>query len=497
MKKTILVRPYNESFVILDTENSVALHIKDRYTYEVDDFKKKKTGVWDGKVYQFSPEKKLFPFGLLASLTKFAEKNDYFVDFSLMNRPPIRKIDLKTLEKFEKHLNLSSGGKRISMFDHQKKACLIAINNEKCVIKSPTSSGKSLSIFFLTQWFRNKKILVLVPNKTLVEQLFSDFHDYSSGSLLLKNEIGKVHGESKNFDCRVTISTWQSLMRKDRMFFEQFDVLIVDECHHAQSVSIKKIAERCINASIRIGFTGTLDKDRLKRCTITGVLGPEHQIVSTAELMEKNLVAELMINCLVLEHPRETKQRMENLSYHEKIVELATNLERNLFICNLACSKPNGNVIVLFSLVDDHGKLLYEICQEKLQETGRKAFFVHGGVKVEERESIRKAMEESVGNVLIASYGTMSTGTSIKNLHYGIFATAFKSEIRNLQSIGRLLRVHKKGKKAVLYDIGDDAAITIKNNIPMRHFAMRLLHTYKKEGFDYRIQRIKLKGDPK
>ena len=124
--------------------------------------------------------------------------------------------------------------------------------------------------------------------------------------------------------------------------------------------------------------------------------------------------------------------------------------------------------------------------------TDRKVFFVHGGVDAEQRESIREITENESNAIIVASYGTFSTGINIKRLHNVIFASPSKSRVRNLQSIGRVLRKGKDKVKAILYDIGDDCTYNSKKNYTLNHLIERI-KIYNEENFNYEIITIQIK----
>ena len=149
-----------------------------------------------------------------------------------------------------------------------------------------------------------------------------------------------------------------------------------------------------------------------------------------------------------------------------------------------------GNTLILFSRVESHGKILFELINSNAN--GRKVFFIHGGVGVEERERVREITEKENNAIIIASYGTMSTGVNIRNLHNVIFSSPSKSRIRNLQSIGRVLRKGKNKSNAILYDIADDITYKSSKNYTLNHFIERV-KIYNEEKFNYEIVPINLK----
>jgi superfamily II DNA or RNA helicase len=174
------------------------------------------------------------------------------------------------------------------------------------------------------------------------------------------------------------------------------------------------------------------------------------------------------------------------MDYQAEMDWLVRNDARNRFIKNLALSLK-GNTLILFQYVDKHGKVLHDMLK------GDNVHFVHGGVDGGEREEIRHIVEQSSSSIIVASYGTFSTGVNIRNLHNIIFASPSKSKIRILQSIGRGLRKAESKDIATLYDISDDLIWKSKKNFTIQHFAERVKN-YNEEKFDYKIYKVNLKA---
>jgi len=145
----------------------------------------------------------------------------------------------------------------------------------------------------------------------------------------------------------------------------------------------------------------------------------------------------------------------------------------------------------LFSRVETHGQPLYELINNSVKGS-RKVFYVHGGIDAEQREHVREITEKENNAIIVASYGTFSTGINIKNLHNVIFASPSKSRIRNLQSIGRVLRKGDNKNQAVLYDIADDITHKSRKNYTLNHLVERI-KIYNQEKFNYEIVPVSLK----
>jgi superfamily II DNA or RNA helicase len=204
--------------------------------------------------------------------------------------------------------------------------------------------------------------------------------------------------------------------------------------------------------------------------------------------MDNQQLADLKIYNIILEYPEETRKACKELTYQEEMDFLVQHNQRNKFIRNLAISQT-GNTLVLFQYVEKHGKMLHDMIWAKA--TDREVFFVYGGTDTEQREKVRQLTETEKDAIIVASYGTFSTGINIKNLHNIIFASPSKSRIRNLQSIGRGLRTSETKDSCNLYDIADDLSWKSHKNFTLLHMIERI-KIYNEEQFDYKLIKVQL-----
>jgi superfamily II DNA or RNA helicase len=313
--------------------------------------------------------------------------------------------------------------------------------------------------------------------------MYKDFEDYGWDSESYCHKI--YSGREKRTNLPVTITTWQSVYKLERSFFEDYGCIIGDEAHLFKSKSLIQIMTKLHHAKYRFGFTGTLDGTQTHKWVLEGLFGPSYKVTKTEELMRQGHLSQLDIQCLVLQHSGQNFK-----TYEDEIQYLISHEQRNNFIKNLALDLK-GNTLVLFQRVESHGAILYEKINNYKRDD-HKVFFVHGGVDTEERELIREITEKENHAIIVASYGTFSTGINIKNLHNVIFASPSKSRIRNLQSIGRVLRKGSNKTKAILYDIGDDIRKGSRNNYTLNHLIERI-KIYNEEKFNYDIITIQLK----
>jgi superfamily II DNA or RNA helicase len=288
------------------------------------------------------------------------------------------------------------------------------------------------------------------------------------------------------------VSTWQSIYKQTDKWFQQFSAVIGDEAHLFKSKSLTAIMSKLKTCPYRIGTTGTLDGTNTHRLVLEGLFGRAYEVTKTKALMEKQILSDLKIDCLLLSYPDLDRESVKRAKYQDEIKWIIGSPRRNKFIAKM-CASLKGNTLVLFQFVEDHGKVLNSLVRDCIGEH-RKVFFVHGGTEAADREEIRKIVESESDAVIIASYGTFSTGISIRRLHNIIFASPSKSRIRVLQSIGRQLRVSQDKTTARLYDLGDDLSWKTWKNHTLRHMNERM-RLYEAEGFDHKLVKIQLGED--
>jgi superfamily II DNA or RNA helicase len=313
--------------------------------------------------------------------------------------------------------------------------------------------------------------------------MYKDFADYGwdVGSFCHKIYAGK----ERETDSQVIITTWQSIYKLPRQYFSRFNVVVGDEAHQFKSKSLVSIMTKLSDAKYRFGFTGTLDGSQTHKWVLEGLFGPSYKIIKTDELMQKGHLAKLDIKILLLKHP---PNRFD--IFEDEVQYIINHQKRNNLIKNLTLDLK-GNTLVLFSRVESHGQPLYDLINNnKLDD--RQVFFIHGGVDTEEREKVREITEKENNAIIVASYGTFSTGINIRNLHNVVFASPSKSRVRNLQSIGRVLRKGENKVKATLYDIADDISYKSRKNYTLNHLIERI-KIYNEENFNYDIVNIPIK----
>jgi superfamily II DNA or RNA helicase len=396
-----------------------------------------------------------------------------------------------THEQVEKYVKALDLPEKIEIRDYQIDAIQKAANEERTLLLSPTGSGKSFIIYSLMRYHlsEDRKCILIVPTTSLVEQMYSDFEDYSTvNQWSVKTHCQKLYaGFPKEFTKDVLITTWQSIYLQPKSWFKQFNVIFGDEAHQFKAKSLTGVMEKMDSIRYRVGTTGTLDNKKIHRLVLEGIFGPIHRVTTTKSLMDSGRLSNLNIKCLILKYSEEIRKERKNKTYQEEMDWLVTNEKRNKFIRNLAIAST-GNTLVLFQYVEKHGKILYELIKEKSHDK-RKIFFVHGGTDVSDRESVRHITEQESDAIIIASFGTFSTGINIPSIENVVFASPSKSKIRNLQSIGRGLRL-KDGKSSCnLFDIADDLHWKSWKNHTLNHAAERY-KTYAEEEFKIKIVEV-------
>lgn len=485
----------DEVYAKITCEKHIAKELSEYFTFFVPGYQfvpAYRNRIWDGKIRMFNLQTNQIYLGLLPYIELFCEERKYQFDYG-DPRPDVEdEYSVYHAKKFIDSLNIHARGEPIEIREHQIDAYIHAMQKRRALLVSPTASGKSLIIYLIFRQlhqYQNLKGLIIVPTTSLVEQLYSDFGDYNNDEMTNVHRI--YQGKEKDTDKPLTISTWQSLYKLPKEYFHQFDYIIGDEAHLFKAQSLTTILTSCINAKYRIGLTGTLDGTKTHKLVLEGLFGSVKKVITTRELIDKQQVSDFEIKCLVLKHDDEMCLQIKDKTYQEEIQYLIANENRNKFIKNLAVSLGN-NTLILYQMVDKHGQILYDMIRETKNIGDRKVFFVHGGVDANDREEIRRIMEIENDAIVVASFGTFSTGINIRNLHNIIFASPSKSRVRNLQSIGRGLRQSEGKEKAILYDIADDLRYKKHMNFTLKHFVERV-KIYTEEKFPFKIYKIGLK----
>ena len=484
------IRKKNEVYLKVEAEPHINYELADFFTFEVESAKfmqkNRRYKGWDGKIRLYSPGTGEIYVGLIDYLLDWADERGYKYEMEeckFFGHPLAENamITPQAVAGFVKALHLPP---QLKVRDYQYKAIYEALKYNRRLLLSPTASGKSLMIYALVRYHVNvnRNILIVVPTTSLVEQMYKDFEEYG---WMASEYCHKIYaGAEKYTEHQVVITTWQSVYKEPRKWFDRFDVVIGDEAHLFKAKSLTSLMGKLHECKYRVGFTGTLDGANVNQLVLEGVFGRCSQVTRTNELMKAGHVAKLKVKIVLIKHEEKLFE-----GYQDEIDYLVEHEGRNKFIRNLACDLK-GNTLVLFNYVERHGIPLYELINS---HTDRPVHLVHGGVDVDDREDIRELTEKSDNAIIVASYGTFSTGINIKKLHNVIFASPSKSRIRNLQSIGRVLRKGENKSQATLYDIADDISTDRGNNYTLNHL-MERVKVYNEEKFNYEIIDVKVKA---
>lgn len=480
----------NSAYMRINCDPGILMELSDELTFYADNYKfhpKYKARMWDGKLRLINRMTRLVYAGLAQRIKKICDARNY--TFSFDDEMLYDNISVNEVKTFIASLNLPS---ELQVRDYQLEAVVKCLRSKRRTLLSPTSSGKSLIIFIINEWYRQKqgtKSLIIVPTTSLVTQMQNDFISYGYKGTFNTSIGGLDKNYNHNFD--TTITTWQSLdngrTKQPKEWYRQFDVVFGDEAHGAKATSMVKILTNMINTPYRFGTTGTLDNSELNKHTIYGLFGPPYQTTTTRELIDDGHAANITIKCIVLKYPEEERKQFQKdkHKYPDEAQYITQHEKRTKFIKNLVLSLE-GNKLIFFRLTD-HGQSLYKAFEDK-----ENVFYIDGSVTSESRENIRQSLEHTNNAILIASLGTTSTGVSIKKLHHMIAASPSKSKIKVLQSIGRMLRQHKDKERAILYDIVDDLSYKSSKNFALKHFEERM-KIYDAELFDVKYYTLSMK----
>ena len=477
------VSKIDDVFMKVHCDDGLARDLYDFFSFTVPGAKfmpSYKNKFWDGKVRLFSMKTHKIYIGLLPYVDEFCRERGYEFGGIQEVIGDKTKITDEDVDFFINGDGLIPGlGLPFQPRDYQIEAFKTAVQYGRQLLLSPTASGKSLIIYLLCRWYEgemslpNCKTIIIVPTTSLVEQMAKDFKEYG-----YNEDICKIYSGQPVFSSDITISTWQSFAKAPKEVLQGFDVVIGDEAHLFKAQTLKGILEKMKHTGVRFGTTGTLDGSEVHRLQLEGLFGPVKKVITSYELMEEGTIADLQIDCVILRHTK-----MKKLSYQEEMDYLVSNDSRNKFITNLVASLK-GNTLVLFQYVEKHGEVLYPMLDGRVEDL----HYVYGGTDTEDRETVREVVEKSNDSVILASYGTFSTGVNIKKIDNVVFASPSKSRIRNLQSIGRGLRKTEGKEKMRLFDIADDLQC---DNFTLGHLKERI-NIYNEENFSYEIKQFDL-----
>jgi len=485
----------NESFYEIQGTPEQLQEIKRKFTIKIPN------GFFDPMIKRgLKPDSEIFyietnngiivPSGLIQFLSKFNIIPSYNREFTT-----------KQVLDHLKTLNIP-----FELYDYQEKMIVESIVNQQQLCLACTASGKSVSIFGISNFLYNKgkKGLILVPNISLTTQLFGDFKDYNATEEFLSN-IRLIGGDNnvKELDKLLTISTWQSMMRIPKEKLLDLDYIIIDECQGLKLDNVSTdIVYNSTNAKYRIGLTGTLPDDPIAKMAVMSCVGAPKRYIRTQGLIERGLATPVHINVLKLRYNNEDKALFKYVgNYTKKLKFIKEHQNRNTFIGKLALKiSENGNTVVMCSHTEHMKDVFKEMMKQKFPDVevenknivGAKAFefqkeynifYIAGATKPKDRQKIIDILKNYDGAILVSNYQLFSTGLSIKKLKNIILASPMKSFVSITQSIGRAIRLHVGKNVAEIYDIVDDFSARGNSGVFYNQFQERLIKSYQPEGF--------------
>ena len=490
-EESLWVRKLDEVYVQVEASAGIHRELSEYFKFRVPGYQfmpAYKAHMWDGYIRLYNANGTIYS-GLVDHIKKFADERQYLIEIDKNVTDRQTGFQREDAQKFLQTLKLPH-----VPHEHQIDAVHDAIVNNRRLLLCPTASGKSLIIYALTRWY-HEKTLIIVPTVGLVSQMTADFKDYSDNDHTFdySNDIHTIYqGQDKNTKKPVVITTWQSIYKQPKMWFDQFGLVIGDEVHSFKATCLKSIMTNLTNTKYRFGTTGTLDGTMTHQLVLEGLFGKTLEVVKSKQLMDKKLLANLSITCACLKYSEAECKAVKKMNYQEEVKYLVEHKERNKFIRNLAISQKQ-NSLVLFQFVE-HGKHLFDEIKKKLakEDPKRKVFFVAGETEKDARENIRKLTEKEKNAIIVASSGVFSTGINIRNLKVLIFVSPTKSRIKTLQSIGRTLRLGDDSDQATVFDLVDDLSYKTHKNFAVKHFFERV-KIYNGEKFKFKIVQVNLK----
>lgn len=502
-----------------------------------------KSGQWDGKI-NLIDAKGFFPSGILKRILRHCKDDGLKIKLNDIHHYKAVDVSDGVIAKLATYC-------KYEPYDYQLTAVKYALSNKKMLLRSPTSSGKSLMISMLYRYCvdNNIPMLITVPSTSLAEQLISDFREYVADDHDVDQYVDTLYsGKDKTTEKLVIISTWQTCAKMPESWIKKFRFYVCDEAHGANSKELTKIINCMTECEYRIGFTGTLNGAEMHEIEMNARFGDIYHTITTRELIDRGIVTDILIKSIQLKYSEDTVNHFWKYSagdYQKEIDFIIDSEARNKYIIDKSLNL-DGNALMLFNFIERHGDALLESLTDQRLKYKKRILYVSGKIKTKDREIIRKQMDSDLPEfyeinfrdgkitvdsedvdfsdinryigkeldieslecdyhidgditgdvvgikvvdgayILLATYGTLSTGINIRNLHHLVFCHSYKGKIRILQSIGRILRKSKVKNKVYLHDITDDFRKGKKVNHSYRHGEIRL-ELYDEEQFDYEI----------
>ena len=408
-----------------------------------------KMGRWDGTTSFMTQGGKTY-LNCLDKLMAVLQDRGY--EFEIDDQRAYHKFEFDTVD--ESYLSDQTwphghrfAGEPIELRDYQADAINCCLQNLQGVQVLPTSAGKTLVTATLSKMVEPYgRTIVIVPNKNLVQQTEEDYRN-------LGLDVGVLFGDRKEYDCTHTICTWQSLSVLDKKhkdfldadqmekFLKNLTAVIVDEAHAIkdQNVLHKLMTTVFKNIPIRWGLTGTIPEEDFKQMGLFSAIGPEIGKLTAKELQDKGVLAQCKV------HVWQTQESAQYSTYQEELKYLVTNDMRLKWLAEeIEKLGESGNTLVLVDRIETGQKLYNQISN---------GVFISGEMKSKDRREHYKDINFADNKIMIATYGTTSTGISINRIFNLVLVEAGKSFVRTIQSIGRGLRMADDKSAVDIYDV--------------------------------------------
>ena len=428
-----------------------------------------KLGRWNGKIHLLDKTNRTIPYGLFTHVMKYCKKE--FPDEEIKVDPQVKSL-FSGIEVQDDELNTL----KFTPYYYQEDAIRKLLKYSKGIATMATSSGKSLVISYIMKILLDRgeieQGLVIVPTINLVNQFYNDMVDYG-----IDYEVGRINKDRKEFECPITISTWQSL--KDRKsILGNYECVITDECHQNSAKEISNILS-CCPAIYRMGCTGTMPSTSLDNLQVSSYIGPVIIEYGSQKLAEEGYISTCKVNTIKVKHP---------VTYTGDYWEIKDQVFKNdsrIDLIKRIIENANDSMLLLVNKVEDEGEYLKDKLEQYEEMQDKEIVFISGKMKANDREYWRQRMNERGNVILIATYQVFSVGVNIPSLKYVLFASPLKSKIKVLQSIGRSLRKHTSKEGALIYDLVDQTRY-LKS-----HGDSRIRH-YNSESFEITEEKVKL-----
>lgn len=457
-----------------------------------------KKKIWDGYI-SFIDKYQRIPVGLWNELNEVCKKYGFRLGIDDMDKVIDYDFDEHDFrqwvdEFFRDH-------PKVKARDYQVDAAVPILKYRRSISEIATSAGKTFIIFMIFAYLhargKSNKFLMVVPNTNLIVQSIEDFEFYNNGKLNFTTQM--IHGgtDKTKKDVNFIIGTYQSLVKRDAHFFDDVDTICIDEAHGTQASSIKKIIVNCLNTRYAFGVSGTLMQNgSTEALTIQAYLGPLVNNISASYLTSNKYATPIVVKVVMLDYlEKESREKLEELRSRKseidgsKLLEIekrlvVENRGRFTYVCNFI-AKTTKNTLVLFQNVkDQYGRRIYDYLREHTSD--KTIFYVDGSTPTSLRDEYIARMEEGNDKILIASFGTFSTGISINNIHNVFFVESYKSEKIVRQSIGRGMRLCEGKEKVNIIDFVDDYSLPRGGkNYLLKHGEERM-KIYKEQGFPFK-----------